>query len=320
MKNELNRIQLQQYAGLLGHIVGDALGVPVEFMSREKLTKEPVTDMVGGGNRGFPAGTWSDDSSMMLCTVESILKKKSIDYHDIMRNFLRWATEGYMTPHGSTFGMGQTVLRALVQYSKKRDIAICGCGEEKDNGNGSLMRLLPFVVYLHNDRILSKNSLDEKINIIHNASSITHRHLRSQIACGIYYFVAEELINEPTHTSILVGLEKAHSYYHQYDEFAHFQRLFSKNFKALSSDEIRTSGYVVDTLEAAIWCLERGKDYQQTLLTAVNLGGDADTVAAIAGGLAGILHGAESIPPSWIDTLAKTKEIQRLCADFVRLN
>ncbi len=319
--NKANQSELaaRYHAAILGHIIGDAVGVPVEFYIREKLKKSPVTDMLGGGNRRLPAGTWSDDSSMLLCTLQSIVDREKIDYTDMMSKFLRWAQEDYMTPHGKTFGMGQIVLKAILNFSKGIEASDCGSGGERDNGNGSLMRILPIALYINFKSMQSCYTLDEKLSIIHQSSAITHSHQRSQIACGIYYFIVQELLTKQSVSSILIALKRARDYYKDYEEAKYFARIFSTDFRKTQEEDIESSGYVVHTLESALWCLLNSTDYKDCVLKAVNLGGDADTIAAIAGGLAGILYGEESIPRKWIQKLERIDRIQEMCIEFTEM-
>lgn len=317
--DRINELDSLYHAAILGHIIGDAVGVPVEFYMREKLKKVPVTDMVGGGNRGFPAGTWSDDSSMLLCTLKSIVDREKIDYTDMMSKFLRWAQEGYMTPHGKTFGMGQIILKAILNFSKGMVAVDCGNGGERDNGNGSLMRILPIALYLNFKSMKSRYTADEKLSIIHQSSEITHSHQRAKIACGIYYFVVQELLMKQSVSSILTAIERAQDYYRDFEEAKCFDRIFSADFKKIQEEDIKSSGYVVHTLESALWCLLNSASYKDCVLKAVNLGGDADTIAAIAGGLAGILYGKASIPREWIQKLVQVDRIQEMCIKFTEM-
>ena len=253
---------------IFGHVIGDALGVPVEFVPREKLRSHPVSGMAGGGSRGYPAGTWSDDSSMTLCALAS--------------RFLRGE-------HSSAYG-GKS---------------------EKDNGNGSLMRILPVVLF---NFFCGADELDgQKLEIVYQASELTHAHPRSRTACGIYALIAAELLRKPEKPSILLGLKKSSEFYRKQGEYPNFTRLFSEGFASLPAEEIRSGGYVVDTLEAAVWCLLNSGTYEDCVLRAVNLGGDADTIAAIAGGLAGILYGEAGLPEAWVTQLADGKMIDGLC-------
>jgi ADP-ribosyl-[dinitrogen reductase] hydrolase len=303
-------------AGIMGLCVADALGVPVEFMDRETLKRNPVTGMRSYGTYHQPAGTWSDDTSMTLCLLDSLIK--GLDYEDIMTNFLRWLDEAAYTPHGKVFDVGNTTAKALRKFSRGIPPLECGGTTERDNGNGSLMRILPIVFYLQSVYGTDFYETDKAFEIIHNVSALTHVHKRSQIACGIYVSIASMLM-EGTELGIAVeaGINKAMEYYRNHsgfsDELHHYERLTRKDFDRLDETEIRSSGYVVDTLEAAIWCLLKTRSFKDCVLTAINLGEDTDTVAAVAGGLAGLYYGYESIPNDWLAMIAKRDHVENLC-------
>lgn len=315
---ELFQKQIQD--GMLGLAIGDALGVPVEFRSRERLKQNPVTGMRAYGTHNQPAGTWSDDTTMALCTLESLAK--GVDYNDIMNRFCRWVDEGYMTAHGKLFDIGRTTLHALHLYSTGAPALQCGGTDVRDNGNGSLMRILPAVFYLRREYGPSCMDKPEAFVLIHNLSRLTHGHEISQIACGLYCDMANELMNGKTiaeaigHASLIKD-----SWYGVQEEFSpwlpKFDFMNAGILAALPEKAIRSSGYVVDTLQAALWCLLITDSYSQCVLKAVNLGDDTDTVGAVAGGLAGILYGAESIPEDWLNVLVKKEEIVRLCENFI---
>ena len=273
--------------GIMGLCVADALGVPVEFMSREKLKMNPVVDMRGFGTHGQPAGTWSDDTSMALCLADSL--KKGLDYGDVMTKFLMWFDEGAYTPDGEVFDIGISTRKDINRFSDGIEPLKCGGLSEHDNGNGSLMRILPILFYIQS---IYGTDFDEAFAIIHNVSSLTHSHKRSKIACGIYISVAAMLIGHmDLKIAVELGIYKAAEYYSKQgefkDELSHFERLFEKGFEKLDEKMIKSSGYVIDTLEASIWCLLNSSNYKDCVLKAVNLGEDTDTVAAVAGGLAG---------------------------------
>ena len=307
-------------AVMIGHAVGDALGVPVEFASREEIAQSPVTDMEGFGTYPYPAGTWSDDTSMSLAALDS-LASGNINWDGIMDNFGKWLDDGEYTPTGEAFDIGRTCLNAIIRYFTKGTKATeSGGTDERSNGNGSLMRIHPFVLYEY-----FKGTFD--LNCIHTASALTHAHERSKMACGIYSFVLWELLKKPEKQSIGIGVNKARRFYKDSKEFDIFEpmlfkkicgigRNFSENFEEYQRperDEIKSSGYVVDSLEAAIWCLKTTSSYKDCVLKAVNLGDDTDTVAAIAGGLAGALYGYDAIPEEWRNTLIKREYIENLC-------
>ena len=281
------------------------------------MTHNPVDRMLSDGAHHMPLGTWSDDSSMMLCTLASITEKRSLDFHDIMMRFSRWAKEGYLTPHGKAFGIGRTTLKALGRFWHGEEALHCGCSSEKDNGNGSLMRILPVVLY--HSLVKPKLSIEEKIYNIHAVSSLTHAHSRSKIACGIYSFVLEELIRENKKQSVQIGLQKAREYYKNDTEIQMYERLFTLPFETVTEDNIKSSGYVVDTLEAAIWCVLNSDSYRECVLRAVNLGGDTDTIAAVAGGIAGAIYRFETLPQEWLKHIVFRSDIQDMCSNFGRM-
>lgn len=304
--------KLQIIKGIIfGHAIADALGVPVEFKSREYLRKNPVTHMIGYGTYCQPKGTWSDDTSMTLCTLESITKNGDINLTDIMESFAKWRRFGYMTPSGDCFDIGNATCSAISNYLEGKSFPY-GNNSEYSNGNGSLMRIIPVTLF----HAFKKQSPVKYREDIHNVSMLTHPHIRSVLACGIYDFVLYELIKNPSKESIKVGLDNAYSHYKCIEEIKTYTRLLKYDFDKLPENEIKSTGYVVDSLEAAIWCLMNTKSYEECVLKAVNLGEDTDTVGAIAGGLAGALYGYDAIPKEWLNTLIKKEMIEKMCEDF----
>lgn len=296
---------------ILGHAVADALGVPAEFAGRAELDAAPVTDMEGYGTYPYPAGTWSDDTSMTLCALDSMAKGR-IDWVEIMDNFCRWFYNNEFTPSGECFDIGGACLSAIEKYNRLHlPPYMCGGEDERSCGNGSLMRILPFALFCEYGEY-SGNWLD----IIHLGSSLTHRHERCKVGCGIYSVILRKLLCRPDKASVRAGLKRAKQVYANSPELEKYKRIFDPGFVSLDISEIKSSGYVVDTLEAALWCLMTTDNYRDCVLKAVNLGDDTDTVAAVAGGLAGALYGYESIPAEWLDTLIKREYIEELCEKF----
>ncbi|HOM43378.1 MAG TPA: ADP-ribosylglycohydrolase family protein, partial [Bacillota bacterium] len=192
---------------------------------------------------------------------------------------------------------------------------------DNDNGNGSLMRILPIVYYLLANYGTEITENDEAMAIIHNVSSLTHAHKRSLIACGIYCSIAAMIIGSTEPTAVSLGISKAVEFYRRHeeykDELSHYERLNNKSFASVPIEEIKSSGYVVDTLEAAVWCLLNTNNYKECVLMAVNLGEDTDTVAAVAGGLAGLYYGYGSIPQEWLSVIVRRDYVEGICS---RLN
>ena len=305
--------------GMLGLIVGDALGVPVEFMSRTELMKNPVTGMREYGTHHQPRGTWSNDSSMALAELDSIRMVGTIDYTDMMERFSRWCMHGEYTPFGEVFDIGIATSRALMNYAKGIAPLESGGKTEWDNGNGSLMRILPVCLYLFKRQKKVCTSENESIYMIHAVSALTHAHVRSQMACGIYYFLVKAILEEEgsLENRLQKGMDRAYQYYRQdlsnHRELENYKRLADlSEFKETPKEGIKSSGYVVDTLEAAVWCLLHSHSYKETVLMAVNLGEDTDTIGAVAGGLAGLYYKEEGIPQEWIQVLQRREWIEEV--------
>ena len=306
-------------SGVYGLAVADAVGVPAEFLSREELQAAPVIDMIGGGFHSQEAGTWSDDTSMALCLAFSAAEKKVVDADDVMRRFCDWRDKGAYSPHGLCFDIGLTVLRALQRYAEGVPAPECGGETLTDNGNGSLMRILPLVYILFTRYGKDFIANDEAMACIDTVSSLTHRHPVSRVACGIYLSIAARLLlGDTVDDAVQRGIDAALGWYSAHRGYEEgldcWTRLRDVNaFKALPEEAIRSSGYVVDTLEAALWCLFNTDDYRGCVLKAVNLGNDTDTVAAVAGGLAGIHYGMSGIPEEWLRGLQGKKLLDDCC-------
>lgn len=293
-------------AGLMGVCVGDALGVPVEFTSRSERSKSPVKTMQGYGTYNQPPGTWSDDSSLTFCLAECLCNGFNLDA--IAKSFCRWYTEGYWTAHGTVFDIGMAT-SAAIQRLRYENISPLEAGgkSESSNGNGSLMRILPLAFYYQSLQ------LPELLERVHHVSCITHAHPRCQVACGIYISIA---------ICLLQGFNLAEAYFQGIQtvreiytktplasELPNFARVFSGDIAQLPVNKIESGGYVIHTLEASLWCLLNSNSYKEAVLTAVNLGEDSDTTAAVTGGLAGLYYGVENIPAEWINQIARKDDI-----------
>ncbi len=301
---------------LFGVSVGDALGVPVEFSSRESLKKNPVTNMRGFGTYNQPAGTWSDDSSLCFCLAESIAEDYSL--RKCADKFVKWRNEAYWTPHNEVFDIGITTnyainrLFKILRFEKFEELEKLGhYGNENENGNGSLMRCLPLIY------IIWQENINRQFSIVWQNSALTHRHIRSAMACLIYLKIAEFIIR---------GYSKQNAYEKmqlciknlwdqlEYDsmERIQFEDIVTSDISQKSESEIFSDGYVVHSLEASIWCFMNTETYEECVLKAVNLGADTDTTAAIAGGLAGLYYGYENIPKDWINKIKRKQDIANL--------
>ena len=303
-------------SGIMGVVVGDALGCPVQFETRAHVAAHPITGMRGYGTFNLPAGSWTDDSSLTLALLDSIRRTGDIDYTDIMANFVDWLDDGAFTPYGYAYDIGFGTMNAIKTYKRHRDPHRAGGSDERNNGNGSLMRIMPAALYCC-DRALP---VDEAIDIIHHVGSLTHAHIRANIACGLYYFMTRAILfgTGMLTERLQAGIDAGFAFYEKYpaerDELDHYRRLRDLvDFAALPSDSIRSSGYVVDTLEAAVWSLVNTDSFEAALLKAVNLGDDTDTVGAVAGGLAGLYYGYDAIPEDWLSAIQWREWIEGMC-------
>lgn len=303
---------------LFGVAVGDALGVPVEFKSRQIISQKPVTDMKGFGTYNLPAGTFSDDSSLAFCLAEALIQEFSLQ--KIGNNFVAWLNNNYWTPRGNVFDVGIATSQAIRRLQGGCNPELAGGMDVSDNGNGSLMRILPLLVYIKDKELADRYQITKQV------SSITHGHIRSVIACFYYLEFARQLVNGIDKFQIYKNLqteisEHLNSLSINPNEVKLFDRLLQGNINDLSDKEIFSSGYVLHTLEASVWCLLTTNNYKAATLKAVNLGEDTDTTGAVTGGLAGLLYGYDTIPKSWLQKMARKDDIEDLAnrlRDFAR--
>ena len=310
-------------AALLGLAVGDALGVPVEFQPRAARRQDPVTGMRAFGTHHQPAGTWSDDSSLTFCLAESLAE--GYDLKDIAERLVQWYDKAYWTAHGRVFDVGISTAEALRRVQKGRNPKQSGGTDEHSNGNGSLMRILPLVFYSNTLPI------EERFELTKDTSSITHAHIRSVLACFIYLEFARQLIQGVEKREAYLATQRIVNDFRKNQsiapeaEWLRFHRVLGltrepyepEQLLSAQEDQISSSGYVVHTLEAALWCLLKHDSYAATVLAAVNLGDDTDTTGAVAGGLAGLAYGEAGIPAEWLAVLARRADIENLARRLV---
>ena len=301
--------------GILGVVVGDALGEPVQFESREEVATHPIKGMRGYGTFNLPKGSWTDDSSLTLALLDSINKVNGIDLNDIMRNFVNWLDNGEYTPYGYAYDIGRGTITAINRYKRNHNPYSCGGTEETNNGNGSLMRIMPVCLYCIENNFKD----DEALRLVELVGSLTHAHVRAIIACGLYYFMAKEVVRGKgtLKERMQTGINNGFEFYKNFDELLYYHRIRNLDmFAQMPVNQIRSSGYVVDTLEASVWSLITTKSYEKALLKAVNLGLDTDTVGAITGGLGALYYGCGGscgIPINWIYDLQRKDWIEEMC-------
>lgn len=294
---------------LIGTAIGDALGVPVEFQPRGYLKANPVTDMRDYGTHEQPKGTWSDDTSLMLCLAESM--SEGLDTNNLAQKFIAWKNDNLWTPHSWVFDIGIGTRIAIERLENGMTPELAGGFDEMDNGNGSLMRILPLVLHIID------LDIDKRYDWTKKVSSITHAHVRSVMACFYYLEFAKKIIDGKEKFQAYNELQsELTQYFEQREinpiEIHKFHRLLNEDITKVNEDNIKSSGYVIDTLEAAIWCILTTNNYKDAVLKAVNLGHDTDTTGAVTGGLAALIYGMNTIPKEWINTLVRKDDIINL--------
>lgn len=300
--------------GLYGSLIGDALGVPVEFKPRVDRVHDPVTDMRDYGTHGQPKGTWSDDGSLLLCAVES-LAEKGFETQDMGERFVRWYTHGLWTAHGTLFDIGFATRKALRMIEQGCPAEIAGGDGEFDNGNGSLMRILPVSL-----ASLSCD-LDTFCDRISRASAITHAHDRSKLACVLHgLFVCALMSGDGPAQAHAKAATEFRERFGSHVEFSHFAPLLNPDLASQPDIAIQSSGYVVHTLIASIWCLLTTNTFAECVLKAVNLGDDTDTTGCVAGGLAGVHYGMDAIPAGWVAALPRQADLTKVFQTFLGKN
>jgi ADP-ribosyl-[dinitrogen reductase] hydrolase len=313
-----SRISLKSriLGGLWGVAVGDALGVPVEFCQRAERERDPVNDLRGYGTYNQPPGTWSDDTSLTLCTVDTLLEHGD-NFDALAKSFVRWLNAEIWTPHGEVFDVGIATQAAIRRYARGTPALQAGGDREQDNGNGSLMRILPAALWHAGE------GASTTIEAAHQFSALTHRHPRSQVACGIYCLVAQRLLNDATGESAIRGAWNDAKAHYSAGPFKPELKTYARidpprDLARLAATELRASPYVVHALEASLWCLLNTKSFEDAVLKAVNLGEDTDTTAAITGGIAGISYGVDAIPGHWREGLARHTDLADLFERFAK--
>lgn len=298
---------------VLGLAIGDAMGVPIETYKREYLKLNPVINMIGHLSHNLPKGYWSDDTSLTLATLESIADIGYISYEDIMKKFQEWLFNGKYTPSGITFGVGNTCMQAIEKYNGN-NATQCGINNINNNGNGSIMRILPCALYAYYTNC-NNNTIFE---ICKNLSSLTHRHEISIIGC---YIMTNYLL------FLLKGFDKFESYYNiKHIDYSMFNKEYLKLYNRilrgsiakLKEEEISSLWYVIDTLESALYSVLTTESFKDAIIKAINLGGDTDTVGAVTGSIVGIIYGYKNIPKEWLNDLYNKNYIENICIKFER--
>ena len=297
------RLQERYIGALLGLACGDAVGTANEFSHRGSFA--PLTDMVGGGPFNLKAGQWTDDTSMALCLAESLIAKKSFDPKDQMARYANWWQWGYLSSTGSCFDIGMTVQAALLRYLATGE-PYSGSIDEYSAGNGSLMRLVPVVLYAYPD-------LKLVLDLAAKSSRTTHGAAEAIEACQFFACLLSAALSGIAKENLLASV--AITFYQP-----KIQALAAGGFVSKNINDIHGTGYCIASLEAALWCFFTTHDFESAVLMAANLGDDADTTAAIVGQIAGAYYGITAIPQNWQNKLYMADEIVAIAEQLYEIS
>jgi ADP-ribosylglycohydrolase len=301
----------ERYLGsMIGLAVGDAVGAQVEFMRPGDF--EPVVDMVGGGVFGLPAGAFTDDTSMALCLAQSLVERGGFDPVDQLERYLRWMREGYMSSIGRAFDVGGTCADAIERFEATRR-PYCGSTNPNRAGNGSIMRLAPVPLFFAHDPEKAVEMSAASSRTTHGARNAVDgcRYLGALIVGAVGGASKEQLLS-PRYTPAPGLWERA-------PLADAIREVADGSFVMKNPPEIRGTGYVVDSLEAALWAFHHGHSFEDGLMLAVNLGDDADTTAAVYGQLAGAFYGVSAIPQRFRDRLVMRDLVEELAVRLYEL-
>ena len=300
-----------RYLGcLLGLAAGDALGTTLEFKAPGTFT--PINDLLGGGPFGLKPGEWTDDTSMALCLAESLIERPAFDPIDQLERYVRWWRKGYLSSNGRCFDIGATVRSALMRFERSRQ-PYCGLTDPDSAGNGSLMRLAPVAMRYAADPAVAIERSGESSRTTHGALAAVDacRYFGGLLVGALTGATKEELL--ATRYAPVPHYWRDHALHPAIDEVAR------GSFKPRQPPEIKGTGYVVKSLEAALWAFDRSGSFREGALLAVNLGDDADTTGAIYGQLAGAFYGVAAIPDEWRAKLAKRALLESFAERLWRL-
>ena len=300
-------------AGVIGHAVGDALGVPVESMSREEIKADPVREMTGFGTHYVPEGSWSDNTSMEIALMQSVVDCKSFSYRDVMEKFCSWCQHDEFTATGHLVRISGACAKALNNYGHHGlNPTECGGKDEYNDSNDSLMRILPVAFACDLRGYTGKDRYD----LVRSVSSLTNAHPICIMGCHIYVNFICHLLSGKSIMEAYAAIQADD--YSQYDPEVqkHYARILKVNIARLDASQIVSDDHIVHMLEATLWCLLNTMSYEEAVLKAVNLGEDTDTAGAVTGSMAGIAYGYDAIPERWISKLQRLEDLLILCDNF----
>lgn len=300
--------------GIIGSAIGDALGISSKGKDRLYLLDNPVLKMSGNIKIGVPKGAWGDSTSIMIATMNAI-NKKGIDYNFIAENCVSWFTASKFCSVSESFGIDEITLNALLMFTNRKiDATICGNDNFESNTNSSLKMMLPIAFYVNANKSKDKEIYD----IVKNATQIICSNEVSICANYIYVYYLLFLLNGNNKYAAIKKLRQVD--YSMFDDsvLEYFSRILIGNIYELDIDEIKSTSFIVDTLESVLWCFLKSDNLKDCLIATANIGDDTSTIGALAGSIGGIYYGTNKIPKDWTDNLRKKEYLTELSEDYER--
>lgn len=299
----MKNLQKKALGSFLGLAVGDALGTTLEFQKRDVFPK--VTSLVGGGVFSLRPGDWTDDMSMALCLADSLIESKGFNPLDQMSKYCDWYKNGYNSSNGYCFDIGNTVRQALNTFLKTGTV-YAGSSDVHTSGNGSLMRLSPIPIFYHCE-LNDDKALLTLTQYAENSSKITHSAPLCLASCKALSLMINRCFNDLSKENVLFFSEEEIFKYQL--NIPGFETINLQEYKNKKRNQIKSSGYVIDSFEAALWAFYNTDNFKDGVILAINLADDSDTVGAIYGQIAGAYYGIDQIPEEWINKLTMNKNL-----------
>lgn len=308
----MNNLKNKALGSFLGSAICDALGTTLEFQKRDHHPL--VTDLVGGGVFNLRPGEWTDDTAMALCLADSLIEFKGFNPEDQMKKYCDWYLKGYNSSNGYCFDIGGTVRQALEKFMETGQ-AYAGGEEIYQSGNGSLMRLTPIPIF-YRTTLENEEGLNILVKKAADSSRTTHGTKVCLASCKLYALMINKAFNDLSKENIL---NFSNAEINKYDlKVRDFEVILNQDYKNKTRDDIKSTGYVVDSLEAALWAFYNSNNFKDGAILAVNLAGDADTIGAIYGQLAGAFYGVDGIPEEWLNKVVMKNTISETTLNLLK--
>lgn len=306
-------MELRYIDGLMGFVIGDILGLPVKHKRREDLLLNPVTKMIEDKNNNLPIGTWSDVTSTMIATIDSINNKNMVDLNDIAANYIAFKNHASFTPFNEVLGVDKVFYEAISLYEEDRDNPLkYGLDNDNSISSGSIVRVLPIAYYA----IENKLSDYEILKLVEELSAMTHKNEICIMACYIYVRYVIFILNGKDKLSAYNMVRCVDYSMFNINTQDIFKRIIKDDISKYKLNDIYSSDNVVDTLEATLWVVLKSQSYKEALIGAINLGGNTNAIGALVGAVCGSIYGYDLIPLEWKEQIIRKEYLLDIFEEF----